>query len=277
MPKQVAIGLPVRHHAVSSRCPTSTAPTTCSCSAPTPTRRTAACAPPRLPRPARGHPGPRRAVVVVDPRRSRTAESADEWVAIRPGTDALLLAAMVPRLFERGWPTGDHVAAHLNGSTSSAGGGARSPRRPWPPVRHRRRHHPPPRPRAGRRAHRCGLRAHRHLHPGVRHHHLVAGRRAQRVTGNLDRPGGAMFPGRPRGGQHPGPPGGGRASASGGATPGARPARGDGASYPVAALAEEIDTPGEGPDPGDVTVAGNPVLSTPQRPPRRRARRRSTS
>jgi anaerobic selenocysteine-containing dehydrogenase len=34
-------------------------------------------------------------VVVVDPRRSETAEAADEWVPIRPGTDAALLLAMV--------------------------------------------------------------------------------------------------------------------------------------------------------------------------------------
>ena len=34
-------------------------------------------------------------LVVVDPRRSRTAEEADEWIAIRPGTDPYLLAAMV--------------------------------------------------------------------------------------------------------------------------------------------------------------------------------------
>jgi len=39
-------------------------------------------------------------VVVVDPRRSETAEIADEHVAVRPGTDALLLAGMVHALFE---------------------------------------------------------------------------------------------------------------------------------------------------------------------------------
>ena len=33
-------------------------------------------------------------VVVVDPRLSRTAEQADQWISIRPGTDAGLLAAM---------------------------------------------------------------------------------------------------------------------------------------------------------------------------------------
>ena len=37
-------------------------------------------------------------IVVVDPRKSRTAQQADEWVAIRPGTDALLLAAIANTL-----------------------------------------------------------------------------------------------------------------------------------------------------------------------------------
>src|SRR3954447_7773564 len=41
-------------------------------------------------------------VVVVDPRRSATAKLADEHVPIRPGTDALLLFAMVGVLFEEG-------------------------------------------------------------------------------------------------------------------------------------------------------------------------------
>ncbi|HAP75915.1 MAG TPA: hypothetical protein DCR14_07510 [Acidimicrobiaceae bacterium] len=34
-------------------------------------------------------------LVVADPRRSRTAEQADLWLPIRPGTDGLFLAAMV--------------------------------------------------------------------------------------------------------------------------------------------------------------------------------------
>src|SRR5580704_911661 len=42
-------------------------------------------------------------VVVVDPRRTETAEIADEHVAIRPGTDALLLAAMLHVIFAEGW------------------------------------------------------------------------------------------------------------------------------------------------------------------------------
>ena len=55
-------------------------------------------------------------IVVVDPRRSRTAESADEWLAIRPGADALLLAAMIATVFESGRAEpGEHLAGHLNG------------------------------------------------------------------------------------------------------------------------------------------------------------------
>jgi anaerobic selenocysteine-containing dehydrogenase len=41
-------------------------------------------------------------IVVVDPRRTETAEVADEHVAIRPGTDALLLAAMLHVVFAEG-------------------------------------------------------------------------------------------------------------------------------------------------------------------------------
>src|SRR5690606_42003500 len=39
-------------------------------------------------------------LVVVDPRRSRTAEVASRWVPIRPGADAYLLAAVVQVLAE---------------------------------------------------------------------------------------------------------------------------------------------------------------------------------
>jgi anaerobic selenocysteine-containing dehydrogenase len=41
-------------------------------------------------------------VVVVDPRRTGTAEHADEWIGIQPGTDAALLLAMANVLFAEG-------------------------------------------------------------------------------------------------------------------------------------------------------------------------------
>ena len=39
-------------------------------------------------------------VIVIDPRRTGTADRADEWLPIVPGTDAALLAAVVHLLFE---------------------------------------------------------------------------------------------------------------------------------------------------------------------------------
>ncbi|HEY3241156.1 MAG TPA: molybdopterin-dependent oxidoreductase, partial [Acidimicrobiia bacterium] len=54
-------------------------------------------------------------LVVVDPRRSRTAEAADEHVAIRPGTDAHLLMGMVHVLFAEGLADAGPVGRHLAG------------------------------------------------------------------------------------------------------------------------------------------------------------------
>src|SRR5204862_6960477 len=41
-------------------------------------------------------------IVVIDPRRTRTAEEADEHHFIRPGTDAQLLFALIQVLFDEG-------------------------------------------------------------------------------------------------------------------------------------------------------------------------------
>ena len=51
-------------------------------------------------------------IVVVDPRRTRTAKEADEHLFIRPGTDALLLFALVHVIFEEGL---DAPVEHLAG------------------------------------------------------------------------------------------------------------------------------------------------------------------
>src|SRR3954453_5564999 len=51
------------------------------------------------------------AIVVVAPRRTRTAKEADEHLFIRPGTDAMLLFALVHVIFEEGVARpGDHLA-----------------------------------------------------------------------------------------------------------------------------------------------------------------------
>ena len=54
-------------------------------------------------------------VVVVDPRRSRTAEAADEHHFIRPGTDAHLLLAIAATLVEEGLDSPGALAEHCNG------------------------------------------------------------------------------------------------------------------------------------------------------------------
>src|SRR6266508_1615266 len=54
-------------------------------------------------------------VVVIDPRRSRTAEVADEHHFIRPGTDAFLLFALVRVLFEEELAAPGRLAEHTNG------------------------------------------------------------------------------------------------------------------------------------------------------------------
>lgn len=204
-------------------------------------------------------------LVVVDPRRSRTAEEADRHLAIRPGTDALLLAAVVTALAEAGridpGPVGeyvrglDEVVAALAPFTPEAVAG---------PV--------------GIDADEIrSLATELADAPSAAVYGRIGTTTAEfgtlaswlvdvcnLVTGNLDRPGGAMFA---------------RAAAGASNTRGA-PRVGRGlrigrhhsrvrglgetmGELPVACLAEEIDTPGEGRIRAMVTVAGNPVLSTP--------------
>lgn len=52
-------------------------------------------------------------VVVIDPRRTETAQIADEYVAVRPGTDAYLLFAMIDVLAKEGLIRLGNVAEHV--------------------------------------------------------------------------------------------------------------------------------------------------------------------
>jgi anaerobic selenocysteine-containing dehydrogenase len=58
---------------------------------------------------------PARALIVIDPRRTETAELADFHLAVRPGTDAWCLAAMVAVLVQEGLVDQDWLAAHATG------------------------------------------------------------------------------------------------------------------------------------------------------------------
>ena len=121
-------------------------------------------------------------VVVIDPRRTRTAEEADEHHFIVPGTDALLLMALVHVLFDEGLADPGALAEHVEGIDAVrelAAGFA--PADVGRGDRDRRRRHRAHGPRARRGADRGGLRAHRHDDAALRHHGELARRRAQRA------------------------------------------------------------------------------------------------
>ncbi|MET0985879.1 MAG: molybdopterin-dependent oxidoreductase [Steroidobacteraceae bacterium] len=53
-------------------------------------------------------------VVAVDPRFSRTAAKADEWISIRPGTDTALAMGLINVIVNEGFVQEEYVAAHTN-------------------------------------------------------------------------------------------------------------------------------------------------------------------
>ena len=54
-------------------------------------------------------------VIAIDPIRTRTAAQCDEWISIRPGTDAALALGMMHVLLERGLQDDDYITAHTLG------------------------------------------------------------------------------------------------------------------------------------------------------------------
>jgi len=202
-------------------------------------------------------------LVVVDPRRSETAEIADEHIAVRPGGDAALLLGMLHVIFAEGRAALGRLAAFTDGVDEVARLAAR-----FPPERVAAR--------AGIDAETIRRLAREFSSSTSAVCYGRMGACTQEfgglaawlvnvlniVTGNLDRAGGAMF---------------------------TRPAvdlvgvtarTGDrghfgvwksrvrglpefGGELPVATLGEEIETPGEGQIRALVTFAGNPVLSSP--------------
>ena len=135
-------------------------------------------------------------VVVVDPRRTKTAEEADEWVSIRPGTDALLLAALANVLFADGCADpGEHVPGHLAGLDEFVAAIGRSrPSGSRGATGVDAGHDPPASPARSppRRPPPCtGASARRRTEFGTTASWLVDA--VNILTGNLDRPGGAMF------------------------------------------------------------------------------------
>jgi len=54
-------------------------------------------------------------IIAIDPIRTRTAAQCDEWIAIRPGTDAALALGMMHVLFDLGLEDNEFIAAHTVG------------------------------------------------------------------------------------------------------------------------------------------------------------------
>jgi len=210
-------------------------------------------------------------VVVVDPRRTKTAEAADEHLPIRPATDALFLFALVHVLFAEDLVELGDVAPFVHGLDD---------------VRRAATAFAPEAVAAA-----CGIEAetirrvarelaaaptaavYGRIGTCTQEFGTLASWLVDVVnvcTGNLDRPGGAMFT---------------KAATS---TAGAATGKGRGVTFgrrtsrvrglpeffgelPVVCLAEEIETDGDGRIRALVTVAGNPAVSAPNSERIRRA------
>ncbi|MEU4094308.1 molybdopterin oxidoreductase family protein [Streptomyces sp. NPDC026673] len=202
-------------------------------------------------------------LTVIDPKRTRTAERADLHIAPRPGTDAALLFAAVHVLFEEELTDLGRLEGHVTGVDE-----VRALARDFTPEAVA--------PYCDVPAERIRTLARDLAAAPTAAVYGRLGSTAVRfgtlaswlidvlniLTGNLDRPGGAMFP-LPATARAPRP-----ASPGRGFTTGRWHSRVSGhpevaSELPAAALAEEIDTPGDGQLRALVTIAGNPVLSAP--------------
>ncbi|QEV17263.1 molybdopterin-dependent oxidoreductase [Streptomyces alboniger] len=202
-------------------------------------------------------------LTVVDPRRTRTAKAADRHLEIRPGTDALLLAALVQVLFDEKLTDLGALEGQVEGFGELRGAVrefapeavAAACDVPADTIRTLARDLA-----AAPTAAVYGRMGASTVAFGTVTNWLVDVLNI--LTGNLDRPGGALFPlaataRAPR----PAAPGKGFTLARWHSRVSRRPeAKGE---LPLAVLAEEIDTPGEGAIRALIAIATNPVLSAP--------------
>ncbi len=199
-------------------------------------------------------------VVVIDPRRTRTAEKASEHHFIRPGTDPYLLLAMVATLDAEGLVDLGHLAGRVDGlDVVLDAARVYTPEQVAPTCGI-------PAEEIRRLARELAAAERGAVYGRIGTHTVPFGTLAawlvdvlNVITGNLDRAGGVMWPlaahdqasGRPKefrtGRWHS-------------RVRGLPEVLGE---LPVATLADEILTEGDGRVRALVTVAGNPVVSTP--------------
>jgi anaerobic selenocysteine-containing dehydrogenase len=204
-------------------------------------------------------------IVVVDPRRTKTAEEGSEHLPIRPGTDALFLFALVHVLFADNLVDLGTVAPYVDGLDDVQRLAADFTPDAVAPA--------------------CGIDAdtirrvardlaaaptaavYARIGTCTQEFGTLASWLVDVLnvcTGNLDKPGGAMFTKPATGGGNTGGAGGkGRGVRFGRRVSRVRNLPEFYGELPVVALAEEIETPGEGQIRALITVAGNPALSTP--------------
>ncbi|MFI7055155.1 molybdopterin-dependent oxidoreductase [Streptosporangium canum] len=198
-------------------------------------------------------------LVVVDPRRTRTAALADEHLSVRPGTDAYLLLGIVHTLFVEnltavgveadGLEEVRRLAMDFAPETVAQACGVPA----GEIVRLARELAAAPTAAVYARIGTCTAEF------GTVAQWLVDV--VNILTGNFDRPGGVMFAKTAvENGRRRRPYTTGRWHSRVRALPEAN------GELPVATLADEIETPGEGQVRALVTVAGNPVLSAPNGP-----------
>ncbi len=195
-------------------------------------------------------------LVVVDPRRTRTAQLADLHVPLRPGADTWFLFSLVHTLFEEGLTALRHDVDGLERLRELA---AQFPPETTEPITS------VPAETTRRIARELAAAESAAVYGRIGTCTQEFGTLASWLidalnilTGNLDRPGGVMFP---------------KAAHSIGKR--SRPYRTGrwhsrvrglpevNGELPVATLAEEIETEGEGQIKALITVGGNPVLSAP--------------
>jgi len=204
-------------------------------------------------------------LVVVDPRRSRTAEIADEHVFVRPGTDAYLLFAMVNVLFAEGLTKPGRLADFTDGIDEVQRLAAQFTPQAVAGVTG------VPAATITRLARELAAAERAAVYARIGTCTQEFGTLASWlvdvlniVTGNLDRAGGATFPLAAAGQfNSSGLPGSGRGVRFGRWASRVRGMPELFAELPASCLAEEIETPGEGQVKALITFAGNPALSAP--------------